>query len=242
MDFGAATYGLSFVAGGLSTLSPCVLPLVPILLGSAAAAHRAGPLALAGGLTFSFASIGILVASLGSVFGVDQSIVRSLGAVLLVGFGIVLLSSRAQEHFAFAISGISGAGHSLLSRLTLDGLGGQFVLGLLLGAVWSPCVGPTLGAAVTLASQGQQLIEVALVMAVFGLGAGVPLVILGLLSREAMPRIRGRLIAAGRNGKRVLGVVMLLLGCAILTDIDKLVETWVLLAAPDWLVHLTTTL
>jgi len=116
------------------------------------------------------------------------------------------------------------------------------VLGLLLGLVWIPCVGPTLGATITLASQGQQLAQVMLVMALFGLGAGLPLVILGSLSRIAMLRLRGKLLAAGQQGKKVLGAVMLLLGVFILTGLDKRFETWVLDAAPAWVTQVGTSL
>lgn len=242
MDFGLSAYGLSFIAGGLSTLSPCVLPLVPILLGTAVAAHRLGPLALAGGLTLSFTLVGVFIASLGTALGFDQGPFRDLAAGVLVAFGVILLSARLQERFAAATSGVSGAGNAMLSRLTLEGLPGQFVLGLLLGLVWSPCVGPTLGAAVTLASQGRNLAQVAIIMALFGLGAGLPLMLLGLASRQAMLRIRGRLMAAGKLGKQVLGGVMLLLGEAILVGADKLFEAWALRAAPEWLVRLTTSI
>ena len=242
MDFGLTAYGLSFLAGGLSTLSPCVLPLLPILLGTAASAHRLGPLALAGGLMLSFTAVGVFVASLGAALGIDQALLRDVAAVILLGFGILLLSSRLQERFAVAASGLSGAGNHLLSRVTLDGLGGQLVLGLVLGIVWSPCVGPTLGAAVTLASQGESLAQVALVMALFGLGAGLPLMLLGFASREAMLRVRGRLLAVGSLGKQVLGGVMALLGVAILSGGDKLFEAWALRAAPSWLVTLTTSI
>lgn len=242
MDFGAATFGLAFLAGGLSTLSPCVLPLVPILLGTAVAAHRLGPYALAGGLALSFTLVGVFIASLGGSLGLDQGVLRSAAAILLMAFGIVLLSPRLQEKFAGATAGLSGAGQSLLSRVTLDGLSGQFVLGLLLGLVWSPCVGPTLGAAITLASQGSNLVQVTLLMAVFGIGAALPLVVLGVVSRQAMTRLRGRLLAAGKAGKQALGVVMLVLGVLIVTGLDKRFEAWVLEIAPDWLVRLTTSI
>ena len=76
MEFGPASYGLAFVAGNLSTLSPCVLPLVPILLGTAVGSHRYGPYALAGGLALSFTAVGVLVASLVSAV---------LAAVVLAG-------------------------------------------------------------------------------------------------------------------------------------------------------------
>ncbi|MCF8179408.1 MAG: cytochrome c biogenesis CcdA family protein [Sulfuritalea sp.] len=242
MDFGLGAYGLSFVAGGLSTLSPCVLPLLPILLGTAVAAHRFGPLALAAGLMLSFTLLGVFIASVGVALGLDQVLFRNIAAVLLLGVGVVLLSARLQERFAVASSGVSGAGQAVLSRMTLDGLGGQFALGILLGIVWSPCVGPTLGAAVTLASQGENLVQVAIVMAIFGLGAGLPLMMLGMASREAMLRMRGRLSSVGRLGKQLLGGVMLALGAAILTGGDKLFEAWILDTAPDWLVQLTTSI
>jgi cytochrome c biogenesis protein CcdA len=225
VQFGLGTYGISFAAGGLSTLSPCVLPLLPILIGSAVTAHRLGPWALAGGLMLSFTLVGVALASFGALLGLDPTTLRSVAAVLLIGFGVLLLSPLLQHRFAAATSGISAAGHGVLSRVTLSGLPGQFVLGVLLGIVWSPCVGPTLGAAVTLASQGEQLAQVTLVMALFGLGASLPLVALGFASREAMGRVRGRLLRAGHGGRKLLGTVMLALGAFIITGLDKRIES-----------------
>ncbi len=242
MVFGLGTYGLSVAAGSLSTLSPCVLPLVPILLGSAVTAHRLGAFALAAGLALSFTLVGIFFASLGVSLGLDQEVLRNIAAGMLLMFGVILLSSYLQERFAGATSGLSGAGQTLLSKITLNGLAGQFVLGLLLGVVWSPCVGPTLGAAIGLASQGQDLAQVSMVMALFGIGAGLPLVVLGLLSRQAMAKMRGSLMTAGKYGKQILGGVMLVLGILILTGADKAFETWVLDVAPQWLVNLTTSI
>ncbi len=240
MEFGLGTYGLSVAAGSLSTLSPCVLPLVPILLGSAVMAHRFGAFALAAGLALSFTSVGIFFASLGVSLGLDQEVLRNIAAAMLLMFGVILLSSYLQERFAGATSSLSGVGQTLLSKVTLNGLAGQFILGLLLGVVWSPCVGPTLGAAIGLASQGQNLAQVSVVMALFGIGAGLPLVVLGLLSRQAMAKMRGSLMTAGKYGKQILGGVMLVLGILILTGADKAFETWVLDVAPQWLVTLTT--
>jgi cytochrome c-type biogenesis protein len=236
------TYALSLAAGSLSTLSPCVLPLVPIVLATAVAAHRLGPYALAAGLTLSFSLLGVLLASIGASLGIDQEVLQRMAAAMLIAFGVLLLSTHLQTRFASAASGISGAGQDLISRLSLDGLAGQFVLGLLLGIVWSPCVGPTLGAAITLASQGQSLGRVTLQMALFGIGAGIPLIMLGSLSRQAMTRMRGKLLSLGRRGKQLMGMVMLLLGALILTGSDKLAQTWLVQASPDWLVRLTTSL
>ena len=240
MDFSAGTYGLGYLAGLLSTLSPCVLPLVPILIATAAAAHVLGPYALALGLMLSFSLVGIFLATLGASLGLDQDTFRAAAAVILIGFGIVLLSPKLQERFATATSGLSAAGDGLLAKLNLDGLGGQFVVGLALGVIWSPCVGPTLGAATTLASQGSNLAQIALLMMIFALGAGTPLVVLGSVSRAAMMRVRGRMMQAGKLGKSILGGVLLLIGLAILSGLDKSFEAWVVRISPDWLNELTT--
>ncbi|MGB4812903.1 MAG: cytochrome c biogenesis CcdA family protein [Methylophilaceae bacterium] len=236
------TYGLSYIAGILSTLSPCVLPLVPILIGSAVMTHRLGPFALAAGLALSFTVVGVLIASVGTAIGLDQQVLRNIGAAMLILFGIILLSTTLQEKFAVATSGLSGSGQSLLSRITTDGLFGQFLIGLLLGLVWSPCVGPTLGATITLASQGQNLGHAALVMAVFGLGASTPLVILSLLSRQAIMKFRNKMMTAGAAGKKILGVLLLTLGLLIISGLDKHLEASILDVAPDWLVQLTTSI
>ncbi|HTD03055.1 cytochrome c biogenesis CcdA family protein [Undibacterium sp.] len=242
MSFGLASYGFALGAGVLSTLSPCVLPLIPILLGTAASAHRLGPYALALGLATSFTIEGVFVAGVGASIGLDESLFRNIAAVMLILFAIVLLSPRLQEKFAVASSGISGAGNTLLQKITVDGLSGQLLLGLVLGVVWSPCVGPTLGAAVTLASQGQDLLQVAVLMMVFGIGAGMPLVLLGSLSRQSMLKLRHKLFSAGKLGKQVLGGVMLAVAVLVLSGLDKRVEAVLVNASPMWLVQLTTSL
>jgi cytochrome c-type biogenesis protein len=234
------TYGLSFIAGVLSILSPCVLPLVPIIVGTALNTHRFGPYALALGLSISFTVIGVFLATLGDALGIDQDLFRQIAAWLLLLFGVVLLSTNLQAGFATLTSGLGSTGQQLLEKLSTDSLLGQFGLGLILGIIWSPCVGPILGATVTLASQGQQLDQVVIVMAMFGIGAGLPLILLGMLSRQVMINIRGKLFAAGKLGKQVLGGVMLLIGLMILTSIDKQLETYLLAISPDWLISLTT--
>ncbi|MBI3479295.1 MAG: cytochrome c biogenesis protein CcdA [Nitrosomonadales bacterium] len=239
MELSLTSYGLSFLAGILSTLSPCVLPLVPILMGSAASTHRFGPLALVGGLMLAFSAIGVGLGSLGASTGLEQDTLRMVGGVLLVLFGTVLLSSTLQEYFSGAISRM-GMGQGLLSRFNLNGLHGQFLLGMLLGIVWSPCVGPTLGVAITLASQGQALIQVGAVMLMFSLGAALPLLVIGILSREVMGKWRSRMLEAGQVAKKIFGAALLLIGMLILLGADKSFEKWAVNAMPDWLVTLTS--
>lgn len=239
MEFGLMTYLLALAAGVLSTLAPCVLPLIPILVGSAVMAHRFGAVALACGLAVAYAAVGLLLASMGSVLGLNQGTLRILGAAILLLFGAILLIPSLQARFATATSGMSNAGQHFLDRLTPRGLGGQFLVGLLLGMVWSPCVGPTLGGAVTLASRGDHLLEAGAVMLVFSMGAALPLLILGSLSRGAMQRFRGYLLGVGHHGKTLLGALFIILAILILTGLDKSVEAWLLKLSPAWLLELT---
>lgn len=240
MEFGVASYGLVFLAGVLSTLSPCVLPLVPIVLGSAVAAHRWGAMALTLGLMLSYTVVGIVVTTVGVSLGLDEAIFRNMGAAVLVAAGLVLLFPVLQARLALATSGASNGGHILLSKINVQGLRGQLLIGLVLGAVWSPCVGPTLGAAIALASQGKDLAKVALLMGTFALGAGAPMLVLGTLSRAMVAKLRGRLLSVGSTGKAVLGATVLLVGLFTLSGFDKNLETVVVNLLPQWLIDLTT--
>lgn len=238
MDFGTLT--LAAFAGALSVLSPCVLPLLPIVLGAAAAEHRWAPAALAVGVALSFTALGLFVSTVGFAIGLDAGLLRSVAAVLLVAVGIVLLAEPLQLRLAAAGSPIGNTIEETFGRFSSRGAGGQFLLGLLLGAVWAPCVGPTLGAASLLAARGENLGQVGATMAVFGLGAALPLLVMGLLSREAMMRWRGRLLQAGGSGKAVLGVLLAGIGILILSGLDKTIEAALVEASPAWLTDLTT--
>ena len=240
MAFGLATYGLSVVAGLLSTLSPCVLPILPIVIASALAAHRLGPFALALGLVLSFTVVGLFVATVGYELGIDSEWFRASVALILMVLGAILLSDRLQARFASLTASLSALGNHALSRVRLQGLGGQLCIGLLLGVLWSPCVGPTLGAVSTLAAQGRDLPQVALVMLLFGTGASLPLVVLGAVSRTALLRHRAHLLALGRVGRRALGGILLVFGLVILSGLDKRLEAFLVQHSPGWLIELTT--
>ncbi|HEY0206028.1 MAG TPA: cytochrome c biogenesis protein CcdA [Acetobacteraceae bacterium] len=232
--------GAGFLAGMLSTLSPCVVPLLPLVVGGAAAAHRMGPLALAAGLAVSFTTVGLFVATIGFSLGIDDGVFRAASAVMLAVIGAVLLSGALQGRFAMVSGGIADRGNKLLQRLSPDGLGGQVMVGLVLGAVWTPCVGPTLGAASLLAAQGQELGTVAATMLAFGLGTAAPLLLIASLSRTALLRWRGRMMGAGRWGKLALGSEAVLVAALILTGLDRQLETALVAASPAWLTNVTT--
>lgn len=242
MDFGVATYAVGFAAGAASILSPCVLPILPILIASALSRRRLGIVALALGLALSFAIVGTFIATLGASLGLGTETLRRAAAVLMLLFGAAMLSPRLQLAFAGASARIGSTGQQALGAIKGEGPGSQLLIGLLLGLVWSPCVGPTLGAASTLAAQGRDLPQIALLMLVFGIGAGLPLLLLGGLSQATLARIRGSLAMAGHAAKSAMGVLFVLLGALILSGFDRKLEAALLALSPDWLTRLTTSL
>jgi cytochrome c-type biogenesis protein len=237
MEF--APLGLAFLAGLLSILSPCVLPLLPVVLGSAVSEHRLGPVALAAGLALSFLALGLFVATIGFSLGLDAEMFRAIAAVLLLLAGIVLVVPALQSRLSAAAAPLGNWMQQRFGAVTQrTGLSGQFGVGVLLGAVWTPCVGPTLGAASVLAAQGRDLTHVALTMLMFAIGTALPLLLLGFVSRQALLRWRSRMLATGRTGKIALGVILVATGLLILGGWDKPMETALLDLMPSWMTDL----
>ena len=233
---------LGFGAGVLTILSPCVLPLVPVVLGSAAQRHRLGPLALALGLIASFTTVGFALAVFGSRLGIDAEQVRSGGGVILAAAGIYLLAPVLQDRFALAAGPLIAWAGRCQQDFDNGGLIGQASIGVLLGVIWSPCVGPTLGAAIALAAQGQRLSAVALTMGAFATGIGSILLAIAFLGRKLFDRIRGDAAAKAKTGKLALGGILLIVGGLIMTGFDRLIEANFVETAPDWLIAVTTRL
>ena len=232
-----ATLGLAFLAGALTIVSPCVLPLLPIVLGTSAAQSKYGPLALGLGVVVSFVTVGLFVALVGFSIGLDGGFFRRIAAVMLLAIGVLLLLPRLQNWLSLKAAPFSAWAQNRFSGFASVG---NFGVGLLLGIAWSPCVGPTLGAASLLAAQGKDVAQVALTMTAFAIGVGVPLVGIGLLSRRVLQNLRGGMVMAGGRLKAALGVVLVGLGGLILAGLDKQVEAALVNASPLWLTDLTT--
>lgn len=238
MALGSAAF--AFAAGILSILSPCVLPILPIVFGAALARDRWAPAALAAGIAIAFTAAGLFIATIGFALGFNASWLRDVAALLLIAFAFVLLVPALEGRFALAVGGFGATVDGTTRRLAVEGARGQFLLGLALGVAWSPCVGPTLGAASLLAAQGRDLGAVATTMLAFALGASLPLIGIGLLSQPLGARWRGRLQSAGHRGRLALGVVAGAIGLLILTGLDRPLEALLVDASPLWLTQLTT--
>ncbi len=231
---------LSFLAGLLTTLSPCVLPVLPLVVGSAFQGHKYGPVAMACGMIFSFTAIGISISWLGSALGLSPKIIRQIAASLLVLCGFLLLSSSLQEKFVRLSTPLSVWADRNINRYAPGGLFGQFIVGAFLGALWSPCTGPTLGAAVGFATQAETRLRAMMMMFSFGIGATLPLVLVAYGSKRLFLKSREKLSSVGKVGKILFGIFLVVVGGFILTGLDKSTEGLILEILPEWLVKLTT--
>jgi cytochrome c-type biogenesis protein len=231
---------LAGLAGMLASLSPCVLPLLPIVLGAATAEHRFAPLALAGGLVIGFAGIGVVLGLLATSIGFDADVLRVASAVMLLSAGLALLVAGLASRLSVAGEAMMAPVAAFAQRMPAQGLGGQFGLGAVLGVAWAPCTGPALGAALGLAAQAGTASQATLVMAAFALGTALPLLALGTVARSALPGLRRRLARAGGWGRPALGGVLALVGVFILSGLDRRVEAVLTAALPDGWVDLIT--
>lgn len=233
---------LAYLAGLLTLANPCVLPLVPIVLASGLQADRRAPLALAAGMGLSFVVLGTALAAAGPAIGLSQERVADIGALAMVAFGAVLIVPAFGRSFALATSGIARHADARMGRGTQGGLGGQFVGGALLGAVWSPCIGPTLGAAIALASTGEQLGHVAATMTAFALGVATLIVVGGYVMRGWMGRNAGRLAALSAKARPLLGAVFMTVGIGMLLRLNHAIDAWLIGVLPHWLIDLSVSL
>jgi len=231
---------LGLLAGALTTLSPCVLPILPIVLLGAMDQHRLGPVALTAGMVTTFSGLGILLSGAGWALDLPDNAVRIGAAGLMVLFGALLLSTMLQHRFTTLAAPVGDQFNRVLERFTPEGLAGQFALGALLGAVWTPCSGPTLGAAITLAANSQTMAMAAAIMLVFSIGASLPLMAIAYGSRQTLRTRRDLFMRVGHVAKPLLGVIMLLSGLLVLLGLDKMIEAAFVASMPDWLVGITT--
>lgn len=229
---------LAFVAGLLTTLSPCVLPVIPFVTASSLSRSRFGPVALAGGILVTFVGVSLAIQATGSVLGIGPEVLRLIAGVFLTIGGLLLVSQTIAGRFAALLSSAMGrvptapcsVGNPIVS---------EFFNGFFLGVVWTPCSGPSLGVALGLAGQAGQFGKAALVLSVFGIGAITPLIIFAYGARRLSKAIRnqtGVIVMV----KKVFGLLIMLFGILIITGYDRNIEAFLNQMLPDsWLALIT---
>lgn len=232
----------AYLAGLLTLINPCVLPVLPIVLVSALNADRLGPVALAAGMSVSFVTFGVLVTAFGASIGLTQDRLAQIGALLMIVFGVILVVPMFARRFEMATAGMAAGADAQMNTLDASGLRGQFIGGLLLGAVWSPCIGPTLGGAIALASQGQNLGYVTLIMIFFAGGVSTIILGLGLGAREAIRSRAQTLRSLADKSKPILGATFIAVGLMLYFQFHHVIDAWALEVMPIWLQDLSVIL
>lgn len=203
MSTSSLSVGLAFLAGMLTVLSPCVLPILPILVGRSLQSHRYGAVALVMGLVGGFAVAGSLLAFTSQWVVGFASGLRTGAIALLLLMGLLALFPTVSYRL-FQKLRLTG-----LKEPERKGLWGEFWLGTQLGLLWTPCAGPVLGSIVVLAAVQQQVSQVFGLLLAYGLGASLPLLAIAYSGRyvgrsilklrpysAALQRIGGGLVAA----------------------------------------------
>ncbi|MCQ0969204.1 sulfite exporter TauE/SafE family protein (plasmid) [Paracoccus sp. TK19116] len=233
---------LAYLAGLLTLINPCVLPVLPIVLASAASKHRLGPVALAGGMSASFVLFGIGIAALGRAIGLSGEGLTQIAALAMIAFGAALLLPQAGTLFQTATAGLAARADAGIDRTADAGLGGQAVAGALLGAAWSPCIGPTLGGAIALASQGESLLWASAIMLAFAAGVSTLILALAFGARGILMRNRARAQAFAQRARPAMGLVFIGVGVAMLSGLMRMIETFAVQNLPIWLQDLSVSL
>jgi cytochrome c biogenesis protein CcdA len=236
----ASHLALSVAAGALTTLSPCVFPLLPLVLGGAVQRHRAAPAAMGVGMALAFAVMGVLVGGLGGVVALDADMVRRAGALLMIAFGTVMVVPPLEARFTGWMTPLASSAQAASSRLDAATPWGALGIGALLGIVWSPCAGPLLGSTLALVATAGGAARGALLLGFFGLGAALPLVAAAYASRAGFARLRAWVLAHAAAARHWMGGILVAVGLAILTGVDRWLETRVNEALPDAWLALTT--
>jgi len=232
----------AYLAGLLTLINPCVLPVLPIVLVSALNTGQFGPVALAAGMSVSFVVFGVLVTAFGSAIGLTQDLLAQIGSLIMVAFGAVLIVPMFAERFERVTAGISAKADTRIDGIQSTNAQGQFIGGLLLGVVWSPCIGPTLGGAIALASQGESLGYVTLIMMFFAAGVSTLIIGLGLGAREAIRKRAQSLRGLAERSKTILGVTFIAVGLMLYFNVHHIIEAWAIQVMPYWLQDLSVIL
>src|SRR3979409_1766050 len=166
---------LALLAGVVTIAAPCTLPMLPILLGaSVGQTSKARPAMIALGFVISFSAAALLLSAITRIFDFDPNVLRTGAAILLVGFGLLMIWPTPFEWLSIRVSGLMN-GTSAGNLTSRQGNIGGFVLGTTLGLVWTPCAGPVLGSILTIVATSKDNAWASLLLVVYAIGAALPL-------------------------------------------------------------------
>lgn len=202
--------GFAFLAGIVTVLSPCILPVLPIILSSTAGKFR--PLSIIFGFVLSFTFFTLFLSIIVRASGIPADYLRNISIILIGGFGVSLLIPKFQTSLEL-----------LFSKLTkfippVDSSG--FIIGLSLGLIWTPCVGPILASVISLAVTGTVTMETILITLAYSVGASIPMLIIMLGGQRLIPR--------SQKIQFIFGILMMISAVAMYFKFDRLLQTTIL--------------
>ncbi len=223
---------LALVSGLLTIAAPCILSLLPVMLGSALGQNRLRPLFIVLGLVSSFTVFGLIFASFTTFLGLDRTQFRQLAVWLIFLFGLALLLPRTYDSL---VSELRSGWSALKLKVSggqlppprpprsRTGLRGAYMLGASMGLAWVPCAGPILGLIFTVAASQQEYGTAALLFLTYALGAGVPLLVIGYGGNWIATKTRA-LASQAEMLRKVAGAILTVMGFLMITQLDRRLE------------------
>lgn len=224
------TIALAFLAGFITVLSPCVLPLLPVIFASAVQEGRLRPWGVLLGFVLSFAAITLLLATLVTSLGIRPDLLRYLSGGLLLVCGLVLAVPQLSHWFEARTGSIAGLSPHVHDH---GGFWGGFVLGGGLGLAWTPCVGPIMASVITLALNQTVTGGAVAVTLAYAIGTAIPMGAVIFGGRALVQRV-GFIQQHVETIRIVFGVLLILAAVLILTGFDRTIQIWLLSAFPHW--------
>lgn len=216
---------LALLAGVLTIAAPCILPMLPILLGtSIGQASRSRPAFIALGFVLAFSACALLFGLSATALGLSQDTLRDGAILLLLVFGMLMLWKRPLALLSERLSGLLNLANDIGNRAGAGNAGG-LVLGMTLGAVWTPCAGPVLGSILTLVATAHDLGRAALLLLCYAIGAGIPMLVIAYGGQVVSTRVRS-IARYAAPMQQAFGVVVMLTAWAMYFQYDTLITVW----------------
>jgi cytochrome c biogenesis protein CcdA/thiol-disulfide isomerase/thioredoxin len=216
---------LAVLAGTVTVAAPCILPMLPLLLGAAVGqTSRARPVFIVLGFVVAFSAVALVFGLFAEALGPSQGVLRHVAIALLVVFGVLMIWRRPFELVATRLSGLFARAHALAHRAGPGNVGG-LVLGMTIGALWTPCAGPVLGSILTLVATAEDPTRAGGLLVAYAIGASLPMLAIAYGGQRAWAGAR-RLGPYTHRVQQVFGVIVIAMAVAIHYEYDTLVTAW----------------
>jgi cytochrome c-type biogenesis protein len=222
---------LALLAGVVTIAAPCTLPMLPILLGaSVGQTGKARPAMIALGFVISFSATALLLSAIARIFDFDPNVLRTAAAILLLGFGVLMIWPKPFEWLSIRVSGLTSS--SAGNATSRQGNIGGFVLGTTLGLVWTPCAGPVLGSILTVVATSRDTAWASMLLVVYAIGAAIPMLAIAYGGQAVTNRVRGLARIAPRL-QQGFGIVVIAFAIASYFQYDTLIVAWLTAFYPN---------